>query len=51
MDYRIKKMGLEMHFVARSASHPEIPDNIFEIPASLKIISKEEMKKFFDDLQ
>jgi hypothetical protein len=51
MDYRIKKMGLEMHFVARSVTHPEITDNIFEIPASLKIISKEEMKKFFDDLQ
>ena len=51
MDYRIKKMGLEMHFIAKSVSHPEIPDNSFEIPASLKIISKEEMKKFFDDLQ
>jgi hypothetical protein len=51
MDYRAKKMGLEMHFVAKSVNHNEIPDNSFEIPASLKIISKEEMKKFFDDLQ
>ena len=51
MDYRIKKMGLEMHFVAKKVKHNEIPDNSFEIPASMKIISKEEMKKFFDDLQ
>ena len=51
MDYRAKKMGLEMHFVAKKVNHNEIPDNSFEIPASLKIISKEEMKKFFDDLQ
>jgi hypothetical protein len=51
MDYRVKKMGLEMHFVARSVTHNEVPDNSFEIPASLKIISKEEMQKFFDELQ
>lgn len=51
MDYRAKKMGLEMHFVARSVNHNEVPDNTFEIPASLKIVSKEEMKKFFDDFQ
>lgn len=51
MDYRIKKMGLEMHFVAKSVKNEEVPDAAFEIPASLKIISKEEMQKFFDDLQ
>ncbi len=51
MDYRAKKMGMEMHFLAKSIKHNEIPDNSFEIPASLKIISKAEMKKFFDDLQ
>jgi hypothetical protein len=51
MDYRAKKMGMEMHFVAKSYKHNEVPENLFEIPASLKIISKEEMKKFFDDLQ
>jgi hypothetical protein len=51
MDYRAKKMGMEMHFVAKKYSHNEIPESSFEIPASLKIISKEEMKKFFDDLQ
>jgi hypothetical protein len=51
MDYRAKKMGMEMHFLDKSVTHPEIPDNTFEIPASLKIVSKEEMKKFFDNLQ
>lgn len=51
MDYRVKKMGLEMHFVAKSVKQNEIPESSFEIPASLKIISKDEMKKFFDDLQ
>ncbi len=51
MDYRAKKMGMEMHFLAKSIKHNEIPDNSFEIPASLKIINKAEMKKFFDDLQ
>jgi hypothetical protein len=51
MDYRAKKMGMEMHFLAKSVKHNEVPDNSFEIPASLKIISKPEMKKFFDGLQ
>lgn len=51
MDYRAKKMGMEMHFVAKSYKHNEVPENIFEIPASLKIITKDEMKKFFADLQ
>ena len=51
MDYRAKKMGMEMHFVAKSYKNNEIPESLFEIPASLKIISKDEMKKFFDDLQ
>ena len=51
LDYRIKKMGLEMHFVAKSVKKVEIPDNNFEIPASMKIVSKEEMAKFFANLQ
>jgi len=51
LDYRAKKMGLEMHFLAKSIKHIEVPDNTFEIPASLKIVSKEEMKQFFDNLQ
>ena len=51
LDYRIKKMGLEMHFIAKSIKKVEIPDNTFEIPASMKIVSKEEMAKFFANLQ
>ncbi|MBK9285913.1 MAG: hypothetical protein IPM51_16580 [Sphingobacteriaceae bacterium] len=51
MDYRAKKMGLEMHFIAKTFVHNEIPDNTFDIPASLKIVSKEEMQKLFDSWQ
>lgn len=51
LDYRIKKMGLEMHFVAKSFKNIEIPESTFEIPASMKIVSKEEMAKFFANLQ
>lgn len=51
LDYRLKKMGMELHFTAKSYSHVEIPDPTFEVPASMKIISKEEMAKFINDLQ
>ena len=50
MDYRIKKMGLEMHFMAKSYKGTAVADNTFEIPASMKIVSKEEMAKFFAKL-
>jgi hypothetical protein len=51
MDYRAKKMGLEMHFVARQVKHSEVPSATFDIPASLKIVTKEEMQKLFDSWQ
>lgn len=51
MQYRLRKMGLEMQFTARSVKKADIPDNTFEIPAYYKIVSQEEMKKFFDGLQ
>ena len=51
LDYRIKKMGIEMHFLARSYSPTKVPDHIFKIPATMKIISKEEMEQFFAELQ
>jgi len=51
LDYRLKKMGMELHFAAKSYSHVEVPDQAFEIPATMKIISKEEMAKFIQDLQ
>lgn len=50
LDYRLKKMGLEMHFVAKKVKFQEIPDNTFEIPAYMKIVSKEEMHAFFAGL-
>jgi hypothetical protein len=51
MQYRLKKMGLEMQFTARSVKKADVPDNTFEVPAYFKIVSREEMKKFFDGLQ
>jgi len=51
MDYRVKKMGLEMHFLAKSYKSAEVSDNTFDVPASMKIVSKEEMGKFFANLQ
>lgn len=51
MQYRLKKMGLEMQFTAKSVKKAEVPENTFEVPAYFKIVSKEEMKKFFDGLQ
>lgn len=51
MQYRLQKMGLELEFTAKSVKKAEIPDANFEIPAYFKIVSKEEMKKYFDSLQ
>jgi hypothetical protein len=51
MQYRLKKMGLEMQFTARSVKQADIPENTFEVPAYFKIVSRDEMKKFFDGLQ
>jgi hypothetical protein len=51
LDYRIERMGMELHFAAKSYKSVQIPDNTFEIPASMKIVSKREMQKFIDNLQ
>lgn len=51
MQYRLRKMGLEMQFTAKSVKKAEVSDNNFEVPAYFKIVSQEEMKKFFDGLQ
>ncbi|MBX3163895.1 MAG: hypothetical protein KF900_05400 [Bacteroidetes bacterium] len=50
LDYRIKKMGLELRFVATSYSNEKVSDKTFEISPSTKIVSKEEMAAFFDSL-
>ena len=51
MQYRLQKMGLELEFTAKAVKKADVPDNTFEIPAYFKIVSKEEMKKYFDSLQ
>jgi hypothetical protein len=51
LDYRIKKWGMELQFVAKSYKKEQVPDNTFEIPSSMKVVTKEEMNKFFEDLQ
>ncbi len=51
MQYRLKKMGLELEFVAKSVKKAEIEDKTFTVPASFKTISPDEMKKFFEDLR
>jgi hypothetical protein len=51
MQYRLKKMGLEMQFTAHTVKKAEVPDNTFEVPAYFKIVSKEDMQKFFAGLQ
>jgi len=47
MQYRLKKMGLEMQFTAKTVKKAEIADNTFEIPAYFKIVSKAEIEKIF----
>jgi len=51
MDYRVKKMGMELHFSAKTYKPVEVPDNAFEIPASMKIVPKSEMEEFIKNLQ
>jgi hypothetical protein len=51
LDYRVKKMGMELHFTAKSYKDVKIPDNAFEIPASMKIVPKTEMEEFINNLQ
>lgn len=47
MQYRLKKMGLELEFTARHVKRAEITDNVFEIPAYFKIVNKPEIEKIF----
>ena len=47
MQYRLKKMGLELQFTAKSVHSADVTDNVFEIPAYFKIVSKAEIEKIF----
>jgi hypothetical protein len=51
MQFRLKKFGLEMEFTAKSVKKEDIPDNIFELPAYYKIVSKQAMDEFFKSIQ
>ncbi|MDP1803355.1 MAG: hypothetical protein Q8L81_18475 [Bacteroidota bacterium] len=49
LDYRVKKMGMEMHFVATSRKQIEVAETTFEVPASMKMVCKEELAKVFSN--
>lgn len=51
MEYRLKKLGLEMSFTATEVKKEEITDDVFEIPAYYKIVTRQEMEKLFEDIQ
>ena len=51
MQYRLKKLGLEMCFTATSVKKEEIKEDVFEVPAYYKIVTRTEMEKLFADLQ
>lgn len=48
MQYRLSKMGLEMEFTAKSVKKTEVPAEAFLVPENFKIITKQEMRKFFE---
>lgn len=51
MQYRLKKLGLEMCFTAKAVKNEEIKNTVFEVPAFYKIVTRSEMEKFFNDIQ
>lgn len=51
MQYRLKKLGLEMCFTATAVKKEEIKDEVFEVPAFYKIVTRHEMEKLFEDIQ
>jgi GLPGLI family protein len=51
MQYRLKKLGLEMCFTATSVKKEEVKDDVFEVPAFYKIVTRPEMEKLFEDIQ
>ncbi len=50
MDYRIMRLGLEMHFIATSVKKEEIKDTDFEIPSFYKILTRKEFDTDFNKL-
>lgn len=50
MDYRLKKLGIEMRFVATSVKQEEVSDQSFEVPSFYKIVTRSEMDQVFADI-
>ena len=50
MDYRIVRLGIEMHFIATTAKKDEIKDTDFEIPPNFKIFTRKEFDDKFNRL-
>jgi len=51
LDYRLRRLGLELRFRAVSVNKMNIPDNTFEIPANYEHVTRKEMDKFFSEIQ
>lgn len=51
MQYRLKKLGLEMCFTATVVKKEEIADDTFEVPSYYKIVTRSEMEQLFTDIQ
>ena len=51
MQYRLKKLGLEMEFTAVGVQKEKIADTEFELPSYYKVITVKEMEEFFKSLQ
>ena len=51
MQYRLKKLGLELEFTAKGVTKEKIADTDFELPAYYKVITLKEMDEFFKSIQ
>lgn len=51
MQYRLKKLGLEMCFTATAVKKEEVRDETFEVPSYYKIVNRAEMEQLFADIQ
>ncbi len=51
MQYRLKKLGLEMCFTATAVKKEVVADETFKVPSYYKIVSRQEMEQIFADFQ
>ena len=51
MQFRLKKLGLEMEFTAKGVQKEKLANEEFELPAYYKVISRQEMEEFFKSIQ